>query len=372
MMWAGAAWADVQLYHAVGVEMPGGVAASVAQAKFSRFFILVPYNGSMGSLAGEFTLNFKNEVTVEYDDDDDETLPPGEHTFKLWPDNNNGNVATPGDDAGNEISIRAGGESALSEANFSYTLQGEGPISGSFPPVHSVSTQITAKCVPYIELDFEADGTTVKGVTWRFVDPANPKIPLPVSAAPLRMSHINIDPLNEGGYIIYPPVSQPSDACEVYIPVDPISIDNLEEVRVFFVYNDGENDESTVYENWSFVINDDGGDDISGELVDAADLEAVKEAADENLTNKPGNIIAFDEEGSGQIFTGTRVSLNSSADNDLAHTSSIISVRQPLQNVGDAVAFSTELGFALKAKSLENIELPTPGDFSDLKAKSAF
>ena len=87
----------------------------------------------------------------------------------------------PGDDAGHEIRVQAGGESALSGSDFSYTLTLAGTtISDTFPQVRSASAQWAAKCVPYIELDFEADGFTVKGVRWRFVNPDNPAAPLSV------------------------------------------------------------------------------------------------------------------------------------------------------------------------------------------------
>jgi hypothetical protein len=372
MTWAGSAWAaHVELFHAVRVQMRDGVADFSTEPKFRELFVRVGHpelpNQPMGHYTGDFAFKFNDEVKVG------ESKSPltGAHTFKLWSEGNTFYpYSSPGDDAGNEIWFGEGGETALSESTFSYRLldseEKEVLVKSNekFPVIRPASKQFTDKCVPYIELDFDDGGTIVKGVRWRFVDPDNTAKPLLVSDAPIKfVSGVGIDRL--GAYIEHSLTgSEPGSEWAGYITINPVSIDNLNRVRLFFVYKDGEKSESVVIEQWRFIVNDN--DDISGEFVTEADLDAVK-VATKKLTNPPGGIIAVDEN-SGQIFTGTKVLANSNAEIDKARTSSIISVKQQLKNPGDAVAFTNKLGFALKAKSLEDIELPQPEDFSALKA----
>jgi hypothetical protein len=384
-MWTGSAWADgrVQLYHVADVATKNGVTDFSKTPEFSRIFFYVHNEGvsiPMGESSGEFTLNFKNGVTIENDrTGKKESKNAGSHTFKLWPRDKgrDKDFSMLGYDTGSEIDFLDGAESALSASTFSYTIIGGAGGSGKvFPPIQSVEYQLANKCVPFIELDFASDNKTVNGVKWRFVDPAMPDTP--VRANGMTLSHINIDPF-DGDYIIYSFDNSngidpwPDDRdLSGYIPIDPILFDDLDEVRLFFINPGGYRVDGDVrvyvYEDWSFEINDDGGDDISGALVSEADITTITKVTEENLTNQPVEIVTLDEEnGTGEILTGTRaVSANGRI--DAYHTSSVISVKQEVEP-GGALAFSHELGFALKDKSLEDVELPKPADFDDLKTK---
>jgi Synergist-CTERM protein sorting domain-containing protein len=373
----------VELYHRTKVWTEIGVTVfnpedSAKKPGFRWLWLRVNTDepGTLGRSTGEFTFNLETDVTIESDNDKKENLKKGEHKFKLWPDESSDYYySTPGYDSGADFDFVAGVESALSGQDFSFTLTGEQPVTGTFPTIRTFEKQFKDdKRVPFIEFLFDDDGKTVTDVKWRFVDPADTKTALPNEGDAPTVSNINIDPIGDHSYISYP-ASSAGSTLEGTIPIDPISIDDLDEVRLFFVYPDGITDNAVVFEQWAFVVNGDD-ESITGETVTDADIPAVKKAIEENLEpeNQPKYIIPVrEEDGTGEILTGTQVIKDSNANVAASRTSSIISVKQDLGegNKGGAVAFTTELGFRANSESVDHVKkLPEP-DWSSIAAFKA-
>ncbi|MDR0764430.1 MAG: hypothetical protein LBE65_02415 [Synergistaceae bacterium] len=196
-------------------------------------------------------------------------LPPGTYSFE--PRQDDDGYIKLYDETGKQIFFGEGAESALPGSSFSYTLDdGTKEEDVPFPQVLSLEEQLAAKCVPYMELNFAADGKTVKSVNIRFVDPDDPdKTPLLAgNDAPVGwVNDISIDTL-DGDFANYPAEGLPrnssashlSDGTELktYIDIKDIAVGNIKEVRLRFGYRgyQDKNGKCTAFEMWHFAVND--------------------------------------------------------------------------------------------------------------------
>ncbi|MDR1378899.1 MAG: hypothetical protein LBJ36_07590 [Synergistaceae bacterium] len=69
----------------------------------------------------------------------------------------------------NHAEFYKGAETAFSGTSFSISL-GETKTTGTFPRIRTAQKQLADKCVPYVE--WTAEGSSVTGLKWRFVDPS--------------------------------------------------------------------------------------------------------------------------------------------------------------------------------------------------------
>jgi hypothetical protein len=138
-----------------------------------RYFYLEAAPEVKGVAGGTLTLAPSGEVAVEYYNDDSSFGPfkfSGEKAFILVHHDDNDYYSVV-DEKDNHGEFYAGSETFFSRTPFSIELGGT-KTTGAFPRVRTTKAQLGEKCVPYVE--WVADGSSMTGFKWRFVDPSAP------------------------------------------------------------------------------------------------------------------------------------------------------------------------------------------------------
>jgi hypothetical protein len=139
-----------------------------------RYFYLDVNPEVKGADGGTLTLAPSGEVSAEYYDEGDNYFGPfkftGERSFILAHHNDNDFYCLV-DEKNNHGEFYAGSEAFFSRTPFSIELGGM-KTSGTFPRIRTTKAQMSDKCAPYVE--WTANGSSVTGLRWRFVDPSAP------------------------------------------------------------------------------------------------------------------------------------------------------------------------------------------------------
>ena len=142
-----------------------------------RFSILnMFFNGR-----GHATLFSNGETLMRAWSDRDELVGwrilKGEGTFPVNQNPWGAYVIT--NDDGVEYELHGGAEIALSGQRIKFVPEGTTTVlSGDLPTILTTAKQMESKRVPYVEYKLNGDKTEVTGFDLRFVDPANPSVPL--------------------------------------------------------------------------------------------------------------------------------------------------------------------------------------------------
>ncbi len=221
----------------------------------------IPNSSGQDNLA----ITLKNNVHVFYEDSEtgettaEEDVAAGLKTFPLqnfygYYSLSNGNGA--------EAYFTGGGETGLSESNFTVTVGSE-PFTGTTGKIRSVTDQIANGCVPYIEFDpTEVASGRITKATLRFVDSLNATTAVTRDADKRnigQISNLQLRMKNGGRYTLDPDkssveVGQPLTFTFAFGEGGHAALYELSQVRVYFGYNDPSGTNSGTTYAWRLTV----------------------------------------------------------------------------------------------------------------------